>query len=77
VAIPGDDLDAPIEEAVGHRGSHQADPEQTHANLLLVSIGIHSVSSIISQAGPIGQVIRNTHRPAAERRIEVTEVEHR
>jgi hypothetical protein len=58
VAVPGDYLDAPIEEAMSHGGSHQADPEQTYANLLLVSIGVHSVSSIISQAGPIGQAIR-------------------
>jgi hypothetical protein len=35
---------------MAHSRSHQANPEQTYANLLLVSAGVHSASSIISQA---------------------------
>ncbi|MDX6636144.1 MAG: hypothetical protein QOF06_2347 [Solirubrobacterales bacterium] len=35
---------------MGHRRSHQTNPEQTYANLLLVSMGVHSVPAVIARS---------------------------
>jgi hypothetical protein len=75
VAVPGDDLDALIEEAMGHSRSHQANPEQPYAHLLLVSIGVHSVPS--SSPGRPDRSSNPKVCVVGERRIEETEVKHR
>jgi hypothetical protein len=53
--VPDSDLDTLIAEAMGHSRSHQTNPEQTYANLLLVSVSVHSTTFIISQADVTGQ----------------------
>jgi hypothetical protein len=64
-----------IEEAMGHSRPHQADPEQTYANLLLVSMGVHSVPP--SSPGRPDRSSNPKECVVGERRIEETEVEQR